>query len=342
MSSEDPFKGIISKISKNQPLTVNDAETAFSLIMSGSVTNSQIGAFLMGLSLTGETSDIIASGAKMLRQNAIKINSDDKTIDTVGTGGDGAHTLNISSAAAFVVAGTGIKVAKHGSRSLSSKSGAADVLSELGINLDCSFSVVQKALDNIGICFLMAPRHHVAMKHVGPARVELGIRTIFNLLGPLSNPAFVKRQMVGVFDKRWLHPFAEALNKMGSTNAWIIHGRDGLDEVSISDITDVVQLKNGKITEFSINPEDYGFKRNTIGSIKGGDPKHNAIELRSLLEGKEGPYKDIVLLNSASALVGSGHEIKFETALLKSKNSLESGKALNKLKDLIEITNVES
>ena len=150
----------------------------------------------------------------------------------------------------------------------------------------------------------MAPRHHVAMKHVGPARVELGIRTIFNLLGPLSNPAFVKRQMVGVFDKRWLHPFAEALNKMGSSNAWIIHGRDGLDEVSISDITDVVQLKNGNITEHTINPEEYGFRRNTIASIKGGNPKHNAIELRSLLEGKEGPYKDIVLLNSASALVG--------------------------------------
>ena len=342
MSLEDPFKVIISKISKKQTLTVYDAETAFSLIMSGSVTNAQIGAFLMGLSLNGETSDIIASGAKMLRQNAIKINSDEKTIDTVGTGGDGAHTLNISSAAAFVVAGTGIKVAKHGSRSLSSKSGAADVLFELGINLDCSFSIVQRALDNIGICFLMAPRHHVAMKHVGPARVELGIRTIFNLLGPLSNPAFVKRQMVGVFDKRWLHPFAEALNKMGSTNAWIIHGRDGLDEVSISDVTDVVQLKNGEITELSINPEEYGFKRNTIASIKGGDPKYNAIELRSLLEGKEGPYKDIVLLNAASALVGSGHEIEFEKALLRSKNSLESGKALNKLQDLIEITNIES
>ena len=339
MTSEDPFKPIIHKISKKQPLTKSDADTAFSLIMSGSVSNSQIGAFLMGLSLTGETSDIIASGANMLRQNAIKINSDDKTIDTVGTGGDGAHTLNISSAAAFVVAGTGIKVAKHGSRSLSSKSGAADVLSELGINLDCSFEVVQKALDKVGICFLMAPRHHVAMKHVGPARVELGIRTIFNLLGPLSNPAFVKRQMVGVFDKRWLLPFAEALNKMGSSNAWIIHGRDGLDEVSLSEVTDIVQLKDGVISEHTIDPEIYGFKKNTLESIKGGDPKYNAIELRQLLEGKQGAYKDIVLLNSAAAIVGTGHEIKFEIALERSKNSLEDGKALKKLDELIYITN---
>ena len=339
MTSEDPFKPIIHKISKKQLLTKSDGDTAFSLIMSGSVSNSQIGAFLMGLSLTGETSDIIASGANMLRQNAIKINSDDKTIDTVGTGGDGAHTLNISSAAAFVVAGTGIKVAKHGSRSLSSKSGAADVLSELGINLDCSFEVVQKALDNVGICFLMAPRHHVAMKHVGPARVELGIRTIFNLLGPLSNPAFVKRQMVGVFDKRWLLPFAEALNKMGSSNAWIIHGRDGLDEVSLSEVTDIVQLKDGVISEHTIDPENYGFKKNTIESIKGGDPKYNAIELRQLLEGKQGAYKDIVLLNSAAAIVGTGHETKFEIALERSKNSLEDGKALKKLDELIYITN---
>ena len=339
MTSEDPFKPIIHKISKKQPLTKSDADTAFSLIMSGSVSNSQIGAFLMGLSLTGETSDIIASGANMLRQNAIKINSDDKTIDTVGTGGDGAHTLNISSAAAFVVAGTGIKVAKHGSRSLSSKSGAADVLSELGINLDCSFEVVQKALDNVGICFLMAPRHHVAMKHVGPARVELGIRTIFNLLGPLSNPAFVKRQMVGVFDKRWLLPFAEALNKMGSSNAWIIHGRDGLDEVSLSEVTDIVQLKDGVISEHTIDPEIYGFKKNTLESIKGGDPKYNAIELRQLLEGKQGAYKDIVLLNSAAAIVGTGHETKFEIALERSKKSLEDGKALKKLDELIYITN---
>ena len=308
MSSEDPFKPIISKISKGKTLSPREADTAFSLIMSGSVTNAQIGAFLMGLSLNGETSDIIASGAKMLRHNAIKIKSDNNTIDTVGTGGDGANTLNISSAAAFVVAGAGVKVAKHGSRSLSSRSGAADVLSELGINLDCSFALVQEALDKIGICFLMAPRHHVAMKHVGPSRVELGIRTIFNLLGPLSNPAFVKRQMVGVFDKRWLLPFAEALKKMGSTNAWIIHGRDGLEKKELE-------------------------------TIKGGDPKYNAVELKELLNGKEGPYKDIVLLNSAAAIIGTGHVNEFEVALKRARQSLENGHALTKLNGLIHITN---
>jgi anthranilate phosphoribosyltransferase len=339
MITEDPFKQIISKISKNKKISKTEADMAFSLIINGSATDAQIGAFLMGLSLTGETSDIIASGASMLRQSAIKIKSDDKTIDTVGTGGDGAHTLNISSAAAFVVAGADIKVAKHGNRSLSSKSGAADVLSELGINLDCPFEIVQEALNSIGICFLMAPRHLVAMKHVGPARVQLGIRTIFNLLGPLSNPAFVKRQLVGVFDKKWLHPFAEALNKMGSSHAWIIHGRDGLDEVSISDKTDVVQLINGVIKDLVIEPEEYGYKKVKLGSIRGGDPKYNALELRSLLEGKEGPYKDIVLLNSAAAIAGSGHENDFGEALNRSKISLESGKALKKLEALISITN---
>ena len=225
-----------------------------------------------------------------------------------------------------MVSGTGIKVAKHGSRSLSSKSGAADVLSELGINLDCSFSIVQKALDNIGICFLMAPRHHVAMKHVGPARVELGIRTIFNLLGPLSNPAFVKRQMVGVFDKRWLHPFAEALNKMGSTNAWIIHGRDGLDEVSVSDITDVVQLKNGKIIELSINPEEYGFKRNTVASIKGGDPKYNAECFMKMINGDYNQFQKIVEINAGAAIYLSGKAINIKEGALIAEKSIAEGR----------------
>ena len=339
MSIEDPFKTIIYKISKQIDLNKEEMDLAFSLIMNGSITNAQIGAFLMGLSLTGETSDIIASGASMLRNNAIKIKSDSYTIDTVGTGGDGAHTLNISSAAAFVVAGTGVKVAKHGSRSLSSKSGAADVLSELGVNLDCSFEIVQEALDEIGICFLMAPRHHSAMKYVGPARVELGIRTIFNLLGPLSNPAFVKRQMVGVFDKRWLLPFAEALNKMGSTNAWIVHGKDGLDEVSTTGDTNIVQLKNGVISEFIVSPQEYGFKIVDIKDLKGGEPKENAIALLDLLKCKQGPYQDIVILNSASALVGSGHEKDLKSAIQRSKESLNSGQALQKLEALILITN---
>ena len=340
MTIENSFKSIISKISKKETLNKQELDNAFNLIMSGSATDAQIGAFLMGLSLSGETADIIASGASVLRENAITINSNSDTIDTVGTGGDGAHTLNISSAAAFVVAGAGIPVAKHGSRSLSSKSGAADVLSELGVNLDCSFKLVQKALDEIGICFLMAPRHHTAMKHVGPARVELGIRTIFNLIGPLSNPAFVKRQMVGVFDKKWLIPFAKALKKMGSKNAWVVHGRDGLDEVSTTIETDVVELRDGKITEFTISPEKYGFPFVTLNDLKGGEPKENAVAMNELLNGKEGPYRDIVIFNSAAALMGSGHESNFGKAINRSKNSIDSGNALNKLEELISITNI--
>ena len=333
------FKNIISKLSKQETLHSYELDLAFTTLLNGTATNAQIGAFLMGLSINGETSDIIASGATILRNNAIKINAPAKAIDTVGTGGDGANTLNISSAAAFVVSGTGIPVAKHGNRSLSSKSGAADVLSELGVNLDCPFETVQKALNELGICFLMAPRHHSAMKYVGPARVELGIRTIFNLLGPLSNPAFVKRQLVGVFDKKWLLPFAEALKKMGSTNAWIVHAKDGLDEVSTTSETYIAQLKNSKITQFTIAPEQFGIKKTTLNSIKGGEPKDNAVAFKKLLNGQKGPYRDIVLFNSASAIVATGHESDFKTAIEMSEHSVDSGEASKKLNSLIKITN---
>ncbi len=333
------FKNIISKLSKQETLHSYELDMAFTTLLNGTATNAQIGAFLMGLSINGETSDIIASGATILRNNAIKIKAPAKAIDTVGTGGDGANTLNISSAAAFVVSGTGIPVAKHGNRSLSSKSGAADVLSELGVNLDCPFETVQKALNELGICFLMAPRHHSAMKYVGPARVELGIRTIFNLLGPLSNPAFVKRQLVGVFDKKWLLPFAEALKKMGSTNAWIVHAKDGLDEVSTTSETYIAQLKNSKITQFTIAPEQFGIKKTTLNSIKGGEPKDNAVAFKKLLNGQKGPYRDIVLFNSASAIVATGHESDFKTAIEMSEHSVDSGEASKKLNSLIKITN---
>ena len=333
------FKNIISKLSKQETLHSYELDLAFTTLLNGTATNAQIGAFLMGLSINGETSDIIASGATILRNNAIKIKAPAKAIDTVGTGGDGANTLNISSAAAFVVSGTGIPVAKHGNRSLSSKSGAADVLSELGVNLDCPFETVQKALNELGICFLMAPRHHSAMKYVGPARVELGIRTIFNLLGPLSNPAFVKRQLVGVFDKKWLLPFAEALKKMGSTNAWIVHAKDGLDEVSTTSETYIAQLKNSKITQFTIAPEQFGIKKTTLNSIKGGEPKDNAVAFKKLLNGQKGPYRDIVLFNSASAIVATGHESDFKTAIEMSEHSVDSGEASKKLNSLIKITN---
>ena len=339
MNNDRSFKNIISKLSNQVSLETYELDIAFNSLLSGSATNAQIGAFLMGLSINGETAEIIASGATILRSHAIKIKAPKEAIDTVGTGGDGANTLNISSAAAFVVSGAGIPVAKHGNRSLSSKSGAADVLSELGVNLDCPFETVQKSLDELGICFLMAPRHHSAMKYVGPARVELGIRTIFNLLGPLSNPAFVKRQLVGVFDKKWLLPFAEALKKMGSTNAWIVHAKDGLDEVSTTCETYIAQLKDSKIIEFSISPEQFGIKKNTLNSIKGGEPKDNALALKKLLNGSKGPYRDIVLFNSAAAIVSTGHESDFKTAIEMSIHSIDSGEASKKLNSLIKITN---
>ena len=333
------FKFLVKKLSEGKILSMDEFNSAFNLIMNGEVTNSQIGAFLMGLKLIGENSDSIASGASTMRKFAKTIKSNEFAIDTVGTGGDGLNTLNISSAVAFVTAGCGVPVAKHGNRSLSSKSGAADVLSELGVNLDCTFKIIQKSFNDIGICFLMAPNHHTAMKYVGPARVELGIRTIFNLLGPLSNPALVKRQLVGVFDKKWLLPFAEALKLMGSTHSWVVHGKDGLDEVSTTGKTYVAELKLNKISQFTISPEDYGIPICKIDELKGGSPKENAKKMLKLLEGEKGPYRDIVILNAACTLVATGHEKNIPEGIIKSSNSIDKGEALNKLNSLIKISN---
>ena len=338
--NNNSFKTIVKKLSEGKILSMEEFNISFNLIMSGEVTNSQIGAFLMSLKLIGENSDSIASGASTMRKFAKTIKSNDFAVDTVGTGGDGLNTLNISSAVAFVVAGCGVPVAKHGNRSLSSKSGAADVLSELGVNLDCSFKIIQKSFDEIGICFLMAPNHHTAMKHVGPARVELGIRTIFNLLGPLSNPALVKRQLVGVFDKKWLLPFAEALKLMGSTHSWVVHGKDGLDEVSTTGKTYVAELKNNKISQYEISPEDYGIPICKIDDLKGGSPQENSLRMLEMLKGEKGPYRDIVILNSACTLFATGHENSIQEGIAKSINSIDNGKALNKLNSLIKISNI--
>ena len=314
-------------------------QTAFAEIMEGHASPVELASFLISLRMRGETPDDIAAGAAILRSKALSITAPDTAMDIVGTGGDKIGTYNISTATAMVVAGTGVPVAKHGNKAVSSKSGAADVLTMLGINMDCPFDALEDALAQAGVVFLMAPRHHSAMRHVGPIRAELGVRTIFNLLGPLSNPAGVTRILVGSYDAMWLHPFAEALDKLGTRHAWIVHGADGLDELSTTGNNQIVQLRGGKIKSFTLNPSELGLKTASLEEIKGGSPEVNATALRQLLEGQAGPYRDIVLLNAAGALVAGGHEEQLSDALARAEAAIDSKKALNALDTLIYITN---
>ncbi|MDM7458735.1 MAG: anthranilate phosphoribosyltransferase, partial [Paracoccus sp. (in: a-proteobacteria)] len=275
-------------LAASRALTRDEAEAAFSALFDGAATPAQIGGLLMALRVRGETVDEIAAAAASMRARMNRITAPDGAIDIVGTGGDGKGTLNISTATAFVVAGAGIAVAKHGNRNLSSKSGAADALVQMGINVMAGPSVAQQALDQVGICFMMAPMHHPAMRHVGPARAELGTRTIFNLLGPLTNPASVRRQLTGAFSREWLHPMAKVLATLGSERAWLVHGGDGTDELSIAAPSHVVELHNGRITESTLVPEDAGLPRHPFESIIGGEPAQNAQAFRRLLDGEVG------------------------------------------------------
>jgi len=340
MSEE--LKPLIKSIAEGGGLDRADMETCFDTILEGEATPVQMAAFITALKMKGETPADIAAGASVLRRRAVTITADDKAMDVVGTGGDGIGTWNISSATAFVMAGAGVSVAKHGNRAISSKSGAADVLSSLGINLDADMALVQRALDEAGICFLMAPRHHAAMRHVGPIRAELGYRTIFNMLGPLSNPALVKRIMVGVFDRQWLRPFAEALHDLGTTHALVVHGRDGLDEVTTTTDTDAVLLRHGKITEMTISPNDIGLPLAKTEDLIGGTPDENAKALRALLEGQQSAYRDIVILNTAAALFGGGHAESLDDGANQAMQSIDGGMALAKLDQLVSITNEKS
>ncbi|MGB2016475.1 MAG: anthranilate phosphoribosyltransferase [Candidatus Puniceispirillum sp.] len=318
------------------PATIREI---FNQIMEGDVSPVLISAFLIALKMRGERVEDIAAAASVMREKALTVDAPDGTMDIVGTGGDGIGTYNISTATAFVVAGCGVPVAKHGNKAVSSKSGAADVLSCLNIKLDCDMSLVSQALHTANICFLMAPRHHAAMRHVGPVRAELGTRTIFNLLGPLANPALVKRIMIGVFDKAWCTPFAHALAQLGTTHAWVVHGSDGLDEVTTTGVTHVTALENGAVREFTISPDDFGIATASLDDLRGGSPEDNADHLRALLDGATGAYRDIVIMNAAVALVAGGHETDLATGAKRARHSLDDGHARNALDELVRITN---
>lgn len=329
------FKKLLAFVADGGKLSQAQAEEAFEIIMSGNATPSQMGAMLMGLRLRGETVDEIAGAARVMRAKAVPIAAPPGAIDTCGTGGDASGTYNISTGAAIVVAACGVPVAKHGNRAASSKSGSADVLAALGVNLDADMALVAESLKVNNIGFMMAPRHHAAMRHVGPTRVELGTRTIFNLLGPLSNPAGAKRQLLGVFHRQWVKPVAEVLRTLGSERAWVVHGSDGLDELTTTGTSYVAELKDGKVTAFEVTPEDAGLPRVTSDALKGGDPAFNAQAVTAMLGGATGPYRDIVLLNAAAALIVAGKAADLKAGVKLAAEAIASGKAKATLASLV-------
>jgi anthranilate phosphoribosyltransferase len=328
----------IAQVAAGKALSFEDAKAAFNIIMSGEATPSQIGGFLMALRMRGETVDEISGAVATMREKMLRVDAPDGAVDIVGTGGDGSHSVNISTASAFVIAGAGVPVAKHGNRGLSSQTGAADVLIALGVKIDKSPEAIGRFIHEAGVGFMFAPAHHPAMKHVGPTRVELGTRTIFNLLGPLSNPAGVKRQMVGVFAPEWVAPLAETLKNLGADHAWVVHG-DGFDEITTTGETFVAELSGGDVRHFSITPESVGLRRHAREDLRGGDAAFNAEALRAVLAGKPGAYRDTVLMNAGAGLVVAGRAPTLGDGVTMAAKSIDDGNALRVLAKLVAISN---
>jgi anthranilate phosphoribosyltransferase len=342
--SETPaaLKPFIARLANGETLSRDDARQAFDIIMSGKANDAQIGALLMALRVRGETVEEITGAVEVMREKMLRVDAPDEAIDIVGTGGDASGSYNISTASAFVAAGAGVPVAKHGNRALSSRSGAADVLMALGVNLELTPERISRCISEAGVGFMFAPAHHAAMKHVMPARLSLGMRTIFNLLGPLSNPAGVKRQMTGVFSRAWVEPLAQVLKALGAEAAWVVHGDGGLDEISPSGPTFVAELKDGAVRTFEITPADAGLEAHAFEEIRGGDAKTNAAALRAVLEGEKNAYRDAVLLNAGAALVVAGKAADIAEGAALAAESIDSGKALAALEKLVEVSNAST
>ena len=332
------LRAAISKIAKGETLTQVEAAKAFELIMSGKGTDAQIGALLMGMHVRGETVDEIAGAARVLRSKAVSVRAPQGAIDTCGTGGDAKGTHNISTCTAFVVAGAGVPVAKHGNKSISSRSGSADVLAALGVNLECKPKAIERCIAECGLGFMFAPAHHAAMRHVAKVRGELGVRTIFNLLGPLANPAATKYQVVGVFDEKWVEPIAQVLAILGVERAWVVHGADGLDELTTTTVSNVAVLDQGKISTFRISPRNAGLADAKPEDLVGGDATENAAHIRAVLQGNQGPLRDIVLLNAAAALLVSGKAKTLRDGVALAAESIDSGKAMKVLEALVRLS----
>src|ERR1700753_3910137 len=335
----DDLKSIIGKVATGATLSREEAASAFDSMMSGEATPSQMGGLLMALRVRGETVDEITGAVSAMRAKMLRVTAPPDAIDIVGTGGDGSGSVNVATCAAFIVAGAGVPVAKHGNRALSSRSGAADVLASLGVRIDIAPDHVGRCVAEAGIGFMFAPSHHPAMKNVGPTRVELATRTIFNLLGPLSNPAGVRRQMVGVFSRQWVQPLAQVLKNLGAESAWVVHGADGLDEITITGPTFVASLHNNEISTFEVTPEDGGLARAGAEALKGGDAAATAVALQSVLDGNPGPFRDVALLNAAAALIVAGHAKNLKDGVAMATKSLDGGAAAQRLEHLIAVSN---
>ncbi len=336
MSDLKPF---IAKAANGVSLTREEARQAFNVMMSGEATPSQIGGLLMALRVRGETVDEITGAVEIMREKMLRVSAPSDAIDIVGTGGDASGSYNISTCAAFVAAGAGLSVAKHGNRALSSRSGAADVLMALGVKIDIGPEKIAECIGEAGLGFMFAPSHHSSMKHVGPSRVELGTRTIFNLLGPLSNPAGVKRQVTGVFSKAWVEPLAQVLKNLGSDACWICHGEGGFDEIVPTGTTWITELKDGRITSFEITPEKLGLPRARLEDLKGGDAAQNAEALRDVLAGKPSAFRDAAVMTAGAALLVAGHIADLATAVKAAQKAIDSGLAEQSLNRLVKVSN---
>lgn len=333
------LKPYLGKVAEAQVLSFEDARQAFEIIMSGRATTAQIAGFLVALRMRGENVDEISAAVDVIRSKALAVTAPADAMDIVGTGGDGSGTLNISTATAIVTAACGVPVAKHGNRALSSRSGAADVLTSLGVNLNADIVRIEQSIAEAGIGFMMAPRHHESFKYVGPVRVEMGIRTIFNILGPLCNPAGVKKYLIGVYAREWVRPMAEVLAKLGCERAWVIHGADHLDELSTTGSNYICEVSDGAVTEFSLSPQEAGLAIASLDDLKGGDASYNAERLMALLNGKQDAYRDVVLFGAAAALLIAGKAQDIREGVAIAAASIDTGNAKSVLENLVRITN---
>jgi anthranilate phosphoribosyltransferase len=333
------LKTLIHKVADAKSLTEDEMRTALEIMTEGHASQAQMGAFLMALRVRGETVEEITGAAQLMRSKMHRVEAPPGAVDIVGTGGDMHGTYNVSTCASLVAAGAGLKIAKHGNRSVSSLAGASDVLSELGVKLNVPPETVSRAIDEAGVGFMFAQNHHPAMKNWAPVRAELGIRNIFNLLGPISNPAGVKRQVVGVYSWQWVEPVAHVLAKLGAEHVWVVHGHDGLDELTTTGSTDVAEVKDGKVTVFEITPQDAGLPPAKLSDLKGGDAAHNAAAIRRVLDGERGPFRDIVLLNTAAALIVGGKARDLPDGVALAARSIDTGAARRALEKLVAVTN---
>jgi len=335
----DAFKPYLAKVATGASLTREEARSAFDDLLSGEVTPAQGGAFLMALRVRGEALDEIVGAVSAMRGRMTRVNAPADAMDIVGTGGDHSESYNISTLASMIVAGCGVRVAKHGNRAASSRSGAADVLTALGVKIGLDPAALERCLSEAGLCFMFAQAHHASMRHVAPVRVELGTRTLFNLLGPLSNPAGVRRQLLGVFSDAWLEPLTQVLKELGTERVWTVHGSDGLDEITTTGPTHVVALENGTIRRFTVTPDEVGLTTARPEDLKGADPEHNAAELRRVLDGEKTPYRDIAVLNAAAALVVAGEAGNLREGVDRAAGAVDSGAAKGALERLIQVSN---